>query len=156
VVRLAVGARELDRLCARFDVKIGLTLESAGGAWTEARVAAAAERVGLEPAGALRWTPPHEQGPAALALSMPASVSERLSLELDVPAVGAGHGAVQQLFGISNQLGAQLNARVVDDNGRPIDAQSVEAIERQLAELYEQMRAAGIDPGGERARRLYA
>jgi hypothetical protein len=62
---------------------------------------------------------------------------------------------VQQLFGLSNQLATQLNARIVDDNARPIDSQSVAAIEAQLTKLYEQMRNAGIDPGGDRARRLY-
>jgi hypothetical protein len=76
-------------------------------------------------------------------------------LELDVPTIGVSEGAVQQLFGLSNQLATQLNARIVDDNARPIDSDSVSAIEAQLTRLYEQMRSAGIDPGGERARRLY-
>jgi hypothetical protein len=155
VVRLASGARELDRLCARFDVRIGLTLESTSGAWTEARVAAAAEEVGLEPLADLRWAPPQEAGPAPLMVEMPARVCDRISIELDVPTIAAGSGAVQQLFGLGNQLGAQLNARIVDDNGRLIDSHSVAAIEAQLARLYEDMRSAGIDPGGERARRLY-
>jgi hypothetical protein len=155
VARLAAGARELDRLCGRFDVRIGLTLESASGAWTEARVAGAAKGIGLQPLSDLRWAPPHEKGPAVLVLAMPAPVCDRVSLELDVPATCAGSGAVQQLFGLGNQLGAQLNARIVDDNRRPIDSQSVAAIEAQLAKLYEDMRSAGIDPGGERARRLY-
>ena len=155
IARCAASARELDRLCARFDVRIGLTLESASGAWTEARVAAAAERVGLEPLVALRWAPAHGPGPAPLVLSMPMALSERVSLELDVPAIAADEGAVPQLFGLSNQLAAQLNARIVDDNARPIDSQSVAAIQAQLSRLYEQMRNAGIDPGGLRARRLY-
>jgi hypothetical protein len=155
VARVAANARELDRLCARFDVRIGLTLESASEAWTEAQVAAAAARVGLESIDDLRWAPEHGPGPAPLVLTMPAPVSDRISLELDVPTIGAGEGAVQQLFGLSNQLAAQLHARIVDDNARPIDSHSVAAIEAQLTKLYEQMRSAGVDPGGDRARRLY-
>jgi hypothetical protein len=155
VTRIAAGARELDRLCARFDVRIGLTLESVAGAWSEAQVAAAAGQAGLRPDGDLRWTPPHPAGPAPLALAMPGQVAGRILLEMDVPAVGPDQGAVQQMFRLGNQLGAHLNARIVDDNGRPIDSQSVEAIEAQLAKLYDEMRSAGIDPGGERARRLY-
>ncbi|HEX4583621.1 MAG TPA: hypothetical protein VH183_02245 [Burkholderiaceae bacterium] len=155
VVRLAVAARELDRLCARFDVRIGLTLESEAGAWTDARVAAAAEQVALKPIADLRWAAPRQTGPAPLVLAMPARVSDQISIELDVPTIGGGSGAVQLLFGLANQLGAQLNARIVDDNGRPIDSESVAAIEAQLARLYEDMRGAGIDPGGDRARRLY-
>jgi hypothetical protein len=155
ITRLAANARELDRLCARFDVRIGLTLESLSGAWSESRVAAAAARLGLEAVAPQRWAPVHDAGPAPLVLSMQGQASERLSLELDVPAITSEEGAVQQLFGLSNQLGAQLNARVVDDNGRPIDSESVAEIESQLSRLYEEMRGAGIDPGGDRARRLY-
>jgi hypothetical protein len=155
VVRLADGARDLDRLCARFDVRIGLTLESVAGAWSEARVAEAAVQTGLEPVEDLRWAPPHDPGPAPLTVSMPTQVSERLLIELDVPTITSGSGAVQQMFSLGGQLGALLNARIVDDNGRPIDAQSVAAIEAQLEKLYEEMRSAGIDPGGDRARRLY-
>jgi len=155
VVRLAAAARDLDRLCARFDVRIGLTLESVSGAWSAARVAAAAAQAGLQCAGELRWAPPHEAGPPPWVLAMPATVCERLALELDVPSIPAESGAVQQMFTLSSQISAQLNARIVDDNGRPIDSQSVAAIEAQLARLYEEMRGAGIDPGGDRARRLY-
>jgi len=153
--RVAGAAHELDRLCARFDVRIGLTLESTAGAWSEAQVAAAAAHGGLEPAAGLRWSAPRASGEAPLVLTMPGQMAERLVLELDVPAAAPETGAVQQLFGLSNQLGIRLNARIVDDNGRPIDSQSVAAIETQLQRLYEDMRGAGIDPGGERARRLY-
>jgi hypothetical protein len=155
VARMAANARELDRLCARFDVRIGLTLESTAGGWTEPQVATAADHVGLEPIDDLRWAPEHGPRPAPLTLTMPAPASDRLLLELDVPTIGVDEGAVQHLFALGNQLAAQLNARIVDDNARPIDSHSVPAIEAQLAKLYEQMRSAGIDPGGDRARRLY-
>jgi len=154
-VRVAACAIELDRLCARFDVRIGLTLESSTGPWTEARVQAAAAQAGLMSIGPLRWAAPHDDGPAPLSVSMQGQLTERILLELDVPTTPPGGGAVRQLFSLGGQLGAVLNARLVDDNGHPIDAQSVAAIESQLAKLYEDMRGAGIDPGGDRARRLY-
>lgn len=154
VARVAASASDLDRLCARFDVRIGLNLEAAAGPWTRARVQTAAAQLGLAPAGELRWT---EDGadPPGIALSMPSAVSEHASLELDVPRTVGGGGDVQRMFGLAKQLGAVLNARIVDDNGRPIDAQSVAAIEAQLERLLAEMKAAGIEPGGDRARRLY-
>ncbi len=155
VARVAAGALDLDRLCARFDVRIGLNLQAASGAWTEIRVAAAAAQASLAPVGTLRWAPAGAEHGSHLVLSMPASVSDRLTLELDVPTTAPGTGALQALFSLGNQLGAVLSARIVDDNGRPIDSQSMAAIEAQLAKLYEEMKTAGIDPGGERARRLY-
>jgi hypothetical protein len=156
VARVAAGAAELDRLCARFDVRIAVNLEALGDPWTQARVDAAASQASLLPAGPLKWAPPSSAGASPLSLSMPAAVSERASLELDVPRTPAGAGTVQALFSLGNQLAAQLNARLVDDNGRPIDADSVTAIEAQLDKLFADMKAAGIDAGGERARRLYS
>ena len=156
VARLAEGAAELDRLCARFDVRIGLNLRARAGPWTQARVEAAAAELGLVPEGELRWAHPDPDKLAPLVLSMPAAVSERACLELDVPRTASGSTVVQAMFSLANQLGAQLGAGIVDDNGRPIDAQSVGAIESQLAKLFADMKSAGIDPGGERARRLYA
>lgn len=155
VARMAAAALELDHLCARFDVRIGLTLEAASEPWSAHRVAAAALQLGLQTAGPARWTPPHPQGPAPFVLSMAASLSHKAVLELDVPCVATGSGGVRQMFSLGSQLAALLNARLVDDNGRPIDAQSLGAIEAQLEALYQQMRDAGIDPGGLRARRLY-
>jgi hypothetical protein len=155
VARVAAGAAELDRLCARFDVRIALNLEAVGGPWTQARVEAVASQASLVPAGPLKWTAPSSSGASPLSFSMPAAVSERASLELDVPRTPTGAGIVQALFSLGNQLSAQLNARLVDDNGRPIDADSVSTIEAQLETLFAEMKAAGIDAGGERARRLY-
>jgi len=155
VARIAASARDLDRLCARFDVRIGLTLEASSGPWTQTRVEEAAAQAGLASIGPLRWAPPHEIGPAPLVMSLPDQVSATILLELDVPTTPPGSGAVRQMFSLGGQLGALLNARLVDDNGHEINAQSVAAIEAQLAQLYEDMRGAGIDPGGERARRLY-
>jgi hypothetical protein len=155
VVRVAAGAAELDRLCARFDVRIGLNLRADAGAWTQARVDTAATQVGLVSVDGLHWVPADPAAGPPLQLSMPAAVSEQACLELDVPRIARGDGVVRRLFSVGGQLGALLNARIVDDNGRPIDDQSVQSIEAQLGKLFEEMKAAGIDPGGERARRLY-
>ena len=59
------------------------------------------------------------------------------------------------LFAAAHQLAARLNARVVDDNGRVVEATAQSAIEAELEKLLGDMRAAGIEPGSMRARRLY-
>jgi hypothetical protein len=45
---------------------------------------------------------------------------------------------------------------LVDDNGRPVTAASIDDVAPQLEALYAEMRAAAIEPGGARAQRLYA
>ena len=59
------------------------------------------------------------------------------------------------LFEAAHQLAARLNARVVDDNGRVVEATAQSTIEAELEKLLADMRAAGIEPGSMRARRLY-
>jgi ZipA, C-terminal FtsZ-binding domain len=153
--RVAAAARELDSLCARFDVRIGLNLRSTGGPWTQAQVDTAACQAGLISIDGLSWVEVPSEPQIPLRLSIDAVVSAGACLELDVPRTAEGAAVVQRMFRLGNQLAASLNARMLDDVGRPIDAQSVAAIEAQLGKLFEDMKAAGIDPGGQRARRLY-
>jgi hypothetical protein len=49
----------------------------------------------------------------------------------------------------------ELGARLIDDNGRPVNAASLSGIAEQLDALYAEMHGAGIEPGSARARRLY-
>jgi hypothetical protein len=152
--RLLAQAQELDRLCARFDIRIGLTVESTGAAWTGPRLRSAAQQAELVAVGAQRWVAVDAAGDALYHLDADATPG-RATLELDVAAAPIDAHAFGAMVGTARTLAAELDARVVDDNARPIDPQSVEAIERQLARVYEDMRAAGIEPGSARARRLY-
>jgi hypothetical protein len=158
VARLVASAQALDRLCARFDVRIGLTLECADapkGAWPAARIAAAAQQAGLSAVDAQRWVRLDAEGRPLFSLASASLLADRLALELDVPLAPAQGAPFRAMIAAADQLGAALGARVVDDKGRPIDASSVAVIEAQLAQLHEEMLADGIEPGGARARRLY-
>jgi hypothetical protein len=155
VARVANQAAELDSLCSRFDIRIGMTLESNGGALTADRLVAAADAAGLKAIDPLRWTRSDEAGRRLFTVAAPGPLAERLMLELDVPTAPADADPLRQLFAAGLQMGTELGARLVDDNGRPIDATSVAAIETQLVRLYGEMRSAGIEPAGLRAQRLY-
>lgn len=154
VAQVVELAARLDRLCARFDVQIGMTLQAANGAWDAATVAQAARAAGLVAAGE-RWEFVSESGAALFVLRAPASPTDRLALELDVPLAPAAEQPLRVLFRTAETLAASLGARVIDDNGRPVSAASLAGVAEQLETLYAEMRAAGIEPGGVRARRLY-
>ena len=82
--------------------------------------------------------------------------TQRLTLSLDVArSTASDPSPVSILFDIAQQLAARLNARVVDDNGRVVESAAQSAIESELEKLAGDMRAAGIEPGSTRARRLY-
>lgn len=153
VPRLRQRAMQLQQTVARFDVQIGLTLEAADGLWNPVQVQKAAQAVGLETDGQQRWRRCSGDGKPLFSLSL--SPQQKLQLELDVPLAPPAEQPLRAMFAAASELAALLNARVVDDHGRPIAPGSVEAIERPLQGLYEQMRSADIEPGSSRARRLF-
>ena len=153
--RVVGMAAELDRLCARFDVQIGMTLHAPAGPWDALRVAQAAQAAGLSPVEPNRWERLTAEGEAVFALTAEALPSDRLSLELDVPLAPVAADPLRSLFKAADTLAIELGARVIDDNGRPVNAASLAGVAERLEQLYAEMRAAGIEPGSTRARRLY-
>lgn len=155
-VRQVVGmAQELDQLLARFDVQIGITLQGSAGPWEPGRVAQAAAAAQLVPAGELRWARLDAGGAPVFTLTAPAARTDRLSLELDVPLTPVSADPLRSLFKAADALAVELGARLIDDNGRPVNAASLSGIAEQLDALYAEMHGAGIEPGSARARRLY-
>jgi hypothetical protein len=156
VPRLVAQATELDRLCARFDVQVTLTLEAGEIKWPAELVQSTAAEAGFAPASSGRWEQRGPYGGLLLTMNADALPASRLGISIDVPLVAAESSPLSRQFAVADQLATRLNARVVDDNGRPVQREAHFAIAAQLAGLYEQMQAAGIQAGSERARRLYA
>jgi hypothetical protein len=159
VARAVSSARELDALCARFDVQIGMTLQSTGEPWETQRVLSAAAAARLQPErrddGGYRWRRLTDEGETVFSVSAAALPTDRLSLELDVPLAPVACDPLRTLFKCADALAMYLGARVVDDNGRPVNAASLSGIAEQLEQLYVDMQAAGVEPGSARARRLF-
>lgn len=159
VSRIVALAQDLDRLCAQFDVQIGLTLEASNGTWDAQALDAAAADAGLIKTGVGQWQRPADGtagGAPLFSLRCAALPAERIALELDVPLAPPAAAPLNALFAAAEQIAARLGARIVDDNGRAIHPGSLPAVADQLDKLYAAMRAAGIEPGSARAQRLYA
>lgn len=156
VKRVVELASDLDQLCARFDVQIGMTLNAPTGTWDAARVNQAAQAAGLVAVDPLRWTFVAADGQALFTLRAAALPTSTLALELDVPLVPVAADPLRTLLRVADALAMDLGARLVDDNRRPVNAASLSGVAEQLDSLYAEMRAAGIEPGGARAQRLYA
>jgi hypothetical protein len=149
-------ARALDELCARFDVRIGLTLVPESEAWRLDRVGECAGRAGLSSVSLPAWQRIGANGQAVFAVTAAGTPVERLQFELDVPSVAPSERPLRGMFEAATQMAADLGARIVDDNGKPVLPASIDAIEAQLDSLYAEMAAAGIEAGSVRARRLYS
>lgn len=153
--RLLVMASDLDRLCARFDVRIDLTLESTGAYWTGPQLRNAAHECGFVATSAQRWAFNDARGEPLYTLQLDPAAMNRVILELDIAVAPVAAQPFRAMVESAWALAGLLGARVVDDNGAAIDERSVAAIEAQLARVYADMRGAGIEPGSTRARRLY-
>lgn len=156
VPRLVAQAAELDQLCARFDVQITLTVESTQGAWTADTVQAAANEAEFTALGQGRWESRDERGEPVLALAAASFPTERLAVSIDVPVVRPEGQPLVKQFAAADRLAVLLNGRIVDDNGRQVQREAHFSIAAQLAGMYEQMHAAGVEAGSVRAKRLYA
>ncbi len=147
-------AAELEAKIAQFDVQIGLTLQPGDGVFNPTLVSRSVQAIGLAPDGDRRWVRRGEGGLGLFTVRL--SAEHLLLLELDVPVATPSAQPLQAMFSTASELAALLNARVVDDHGRPVAPGSIEAIEPALQTLYGKMRAADLEPGSERARRLFA
>ena len=56
----------------------------------------------------------------------------------------------------ANALATDMDAAIVDDNGRTLGAESFTAIGQELARLYEQLAARDLAAGSPAARRLFS
>ncbi|HRK57109.1 MAG TPA: cell division protein ZipA C-terminal FtsZ-binding domain-containing protein, partial [Burkholderiaceae bacterium] len=157
VSALAEQAKQLGQTCARFDVQLGLTLESMVGPWDGARLSQVMMAHGLVRAQGqpVRWLCLDAHGRICFSLAPASLLVDRLALEMDVPLVAMAEHPLKRMFDIAQQLATSLQARVVDDHGQIIGEHSFAAIDNQLQLLLEQMRAAGIEPGSARTLRLY-
>ena len=156
VPRLVAQAAELDRLCARFDVQITLTVEATQRPWTADTVQAAASEAGFVTLGQGRWESRDERGEPVLALTAASFPTERLAVSIDVPVVRPEGQPLVKQFAAADTLAVRLNGRIVDDNGRPVQREAHFSIAAHLAGMYEQMHTAGVEAGSLRAKRLYA
>lgn len=129
------AARVLDRLCADTDVQVAFHVVS--------------ERAGdaeIDAAGAAL-------GP------LPYQVSRRsdgLSLVLDVPRAADLVHDYEAMSRMAQRLALELGGRVVDDRGQALEDAALAAIEAQLQPVRAQLAAAGIEPGGTLALRLFS
>ncbi len=156
VARIVQQATELDRLCARFDVQITLTLEAQSEPWSDGLVDAAAREAQFNQVQPGRWERSDALDRTPVFMTATGSPPARLPITLDVPLATSEPAPLPILFATAHQLAVPLNARVVDDNGRTVEAGAQATIEAELETLVREMRAAGIEPGSMRARRLYA
>ena len=155
-------ADKLDSMCATLDAQVTLTLVLSQSRPIEDIVNSATAMGFVDQMTQLAWIGDH--GLACFTLSradqqpLNAGMShvDRLTLLLDVPRTPANPVNFGRMLEVGQELARRLGGEVVDDQGRALAPGADVTIDQQLQDLYAQLDAAGLTPGGERARRVFA
>lgn len=162
-------ARELDGFASQHDAQLTAVLRANSIAWSVGYVQQAAGRHGFVPGavpGRLVLPAAEEGAPPVLVLAFDhqAALAEdpghaalrELQLSLDVPQTleGAEPFAAWQECG--RKLAEDLDATLVDDQGRPITLHAFAAIGQELDRLYRALEARDLAAGSAAARRLFS
>jgi hypothetical protein len=123
------AARSLDGICAEADIQVALHV--VGGALDQA----------IEPGEHPFQVEPRADG---------------VSLVLDVPRAADPARAFEATARAGRALAASRGARLVDDNGNPLDERALAAIAAELQAVHARLAAAGVEPGSELALRLFS
>ena len=161
-------AHELDAFCAEVDVAVGINLiASRGKPFTGTKLRGLLEAAGFrlteggafaypDGHGGLRFTLENQEQPPFSTEALRSLATHGVTLLLDVPRLGDGVRAFDEMVAVGKQLAVSLGGTLVDDNGIAVSAPGLEQIRTQLRGIYAAMEARGIPPGSPLALRLFA
>lgn len=154
-------ARELDRFCADVDIQIVLNLVSLGdGGFDGAKLESALSAAGLGQLAGGQYALRDASGRILYAVRLiggeRAGELEKLVFSLDVPRVPDVREAYEAMVRFARQLAAGLGGGLIDDNGRPLDEQSLAAIGAELDAVRQALEGRGLASGGSLALRLFS
>lgn len=154
------SARALHQFVAEYDAQLSVNIISNGAPWSVSTLLAALERHGfdLRPDG--RLIMPDGDGGVLFSLATNVTLADettsRLTLLLDVPCVALARDGFGAMLACAKMLAARLDGRIVDDGGQPLSDAALDGIGGQVAAFYDDMLAADIPAGSNRALRLFS
>jgi len=146
-------AAELDAFCAEVDVQISVNLVAAAPL-AETKLRGLAEAHGFKREGDGMFHRRDEEGSELLVLRQSAPTA--VSLIYDVPRVARDAAAFGMMMHCARTIAKGLDARIVDDNGRPLDEAMQGRIQGSLTGIHARMDAADMPAGGALAQRVFA
>lgn len=147
-------ARNLDAFCARVDALINLNLRARDPAVMVPKFSRILSGHGLT-----------GTYPALEKLNVFGDVDFRVmadeatglvSVTLDFPHVTRPDLAVIEMLSLARSLAGELNAEIVDDEGRQLGEEGMTLLSNQVVRLGAMLQAQGIEPGSALSRRLFS
>ncbi|WP_284616875.1 cell division protein FtsZ [Aquabacterium humicola] len=162
-------ARELDGFASEHDAQLAVTLRANGAAWSVGYVQQCAGRRGFVPGvlpGRLVLPSAEEGAPPLLVLGFDAQAAlaedpniaavRQVTLSLDVLQTPEAAEPFPAWHEAARNLAADMDAAMVDDQGRPITLHAFAAIGEDLKALYRKLEERDLAAGSTAARRLFS
>jgi hypothetical protein len=169
MLEAVASARELDDFASGHDAQLAVHLRARGAAWSVGYIQRSGARHGFVPGvvpGRLVMPAAEEGAPPVLALTFDSQAAladdpdlaavRDVTLSFDVPQTDPAVQPFDAWRRSAYALAADMEADLVDDDGRPLGDESFDAIGRELARLYETLAARDLPAGSAAARRLFS
>ena len=163
----AARAARLDRFCVEVDVLIGLNIVAPDGrSFSGAVIDQVAGDSGLELDTTGVYQRRNERGDVLYSLcnhedapfargQVAHMTTSGITLLFEVPRIENGVAVFADMARLALQMADRLDGALVDDTGRTLTGAGLEKIQGQLVQIYQQMEAGQVPPGGRRAQRLF-
>jgi hypothetical protein len=162
-------ARELDQFATEHDAQLSFTIQAQESAWSPGYIHQHAAQLGfvagsvagrLVIASDVIGNPPIlsliYDSRAALADDPKLAAITHISLLLDVTHVASQLKPFPLMCSVAQQLAADMDGLITDDNGQPLTQESMNIIERDLGYLYSALEHRDLAAGSLQARRLFS
>lgn len=162
-------ARELDGFAGGHDAQLAVALRANGAAWSVGYIQQMASRRGFVPGalpGRLVLPAAEEGAPPVLVLAFDAQAAlaedphissvREATLSLDVPQTAEGAEPFPAWHDAARTLAADMDATMMDGQGRPITLHAFAAIGADLTVLYRALESRDLAAGSLVARRLFS
>lgn len=160
------SAKSLDDFAARCDIQLGITVVPKDGLWSLMTIQNVANKAGF-----LLSRDGREYQRVASDMVIYKLIADQanflrddlsqsnvqyVTLLLNLPHVSHEMTPFQLMLDDAKLLAEALNGHLVDDAGRPLVDEAINAIKEQLEEIYQAMMVQGIPAGSAAASRLYS
>ncbi|WP_025916462.1 cell division protein ZipA C-terminal FtsZ-binding domain-containing protein [Herminiimonas sp. CN] len=152
-------ARELHSFITEHDAQLGINIRSNGAPWALDSLRTMLEKQGFEQRPDGRFSMPDGDGGNLFLLSANApagaATTARLTLLLEVPCVAPLRDGFGAMTACARVMAGKLDGSVVDDGDQILSGEALAEIAAQVAAFYDDMEAAEIPAGSNRAQRLF-
>lgn len=160
-------AQSIDAFCIEVDKAVEFHVLAAQGMFHATKLRGLAEACGMQlsedgrfelynTAGQLEFSVRNYEGKPFSAEMLKSAVMTGMTFQLDIPTTPNSLQVFDHMVDIARNMAGSLSASLIDVNRKPIGDVQLDKIRQQLRNISNAMRAQGIIPGSNHAKRLFS